>query len=55
MNQFHAMTVVGLRDIVDENGEEKRQYLIQNSWGEDCGYQPTDENCIEDTKPLLYR
>ncbi len=49
MHQLHAMTVIGFRERTFGTGDLKREYLIQNSWGEDCGYQPTEESCIGDT------
>ena len=49
MHQLHAMTVIGFREKTFATGEIKREYLLQNSWGEDCGYQPTQENCIGET------
>jgi len=35
LHNRHAVTLTGYRNIKDENGQCQRQYLIQNSWGEE--------------------
>ena len=48
-NRFHALSVVGYKEEKNEAGNMIRKYLVQNSWGSNCGLKPLKENCIEDT------
>ena len=48
-NRFHAMAVVGFKEMTNGNGEVTRKYLLQNSWGEDCGYFVDKKSCIGNT------
>ena len=48
-NRFHGMAIVGFKEVKNGLGQTNRTYLIQNSWGENCGIYYDQKKCIGKT------